>query len=252
MSNPLKKIAKKVKKVFKKVVKTVKKVLKSDLFKIAVVAATVYFTAGAAAGYFGAAGAAGAGGAAATTTAAGAATAGTAAAGTAAAGASTAAGMSAAVNGGLAAAGITGVGGAAATTTAAGGLLGGITSGQALLGSAVLSTGGKVLSGYAEAEEQKKLKKELERNQSYRLNITDIYRKNFALSGNPEEAAANHRGAPIQEVAQNTPESNQSYYNAAEDRWAPVQKLANSAAPSPAAPASRPDPTRVHNQEANV
>jgi type IV secretory pathway TrbL component len=56
MSKLLKKISKGVKKVFKGITKVVKKIAKSKVFKAIVIAAAVYFTAGAAAGFLGTSG----------------------------------------------------------------------------------------------------------------------------------------------------------------------------------------------------
>jgi len=221
MSNPLKKVFKGVKKVFKKVVKVAKQVVQSKVFKAVMLAAAVYFTAGAAAGYFGAAGAATAGAGAATTAGGGLAAGGWAAAETAAvAGAATggAAGVGAAASG---------IGGALSGVAAA---AQGMTTGQALLGSAILTTGGNMASAYAQGKKEEELIDKIDKNQKHELDVFGMYnasQKQAGVVGTDSNGATEYNSpSPIQQVA-NVEPSKQQFYNSSQDSWSPVQKVAN-------------------------
>ena len=160
------KIKKKIKKVFKKVVKVVKKVVKSKIFKAIVIAALVIYTAGAVSGAIAA------------SQAAAATTASMTAAGLAPI---TVAPMALAGGAGISA----GVTGAAAGMGASTGIMGSIAAGakaagswataNPMLSSSVLTTGGKMLSGYAagkaEEEAAEKERERLDKNGSYKLRM---------------------------------------------------------------------------------
>lgn len=186
MSGALKKIVKKVKKVFKKIVKVVKKVMSSKLFKVALVAASIYF-GGVALGAWG-----GIGGAA-----------GTAAAGAAPiveAGATTAAINAGTTTAGAVAGGVSTAATGAATATQSGGLLstiGSALSKNQLLTSTALKMGGAMMQGKAAQKQEEKMNEELERNNSTDLDIYNRtnraltesgWRKPTANSGDPSTA----------------------------------------------------------------
>lgn len=166
MSNPFKKIIKKVKKVYKKVVKVVKKVVKSKIFKAVVIAVAIYYGGQVIAGQLAKA---------------------SAVASTASAGAGSLAPITTAAVPNLA----TGVGStmvantAAAAAPAATGIMGtlaALTPAQAALASGVMTTGGAFMSTYAQGEAAKeeekrieKLRKERERNSETELNVYDRF-----------------------------------------------------------------------------
>ena len=214
MSNPLKKVMKGVKKVFKKVVKVVKKVVQSKIFKVVAIAAAVYFTAGAAAGYFGAAGAAGG-------------------AATAAGGSALGSAGSIASTGGWAAAETAAVGTVASTVAPVAATTAGLTTGQALLGSAVLTTGGNMASAYAQGKKEEEAIKQIEKNEKHELDVFGIYnasQKKAGLVGTDANGNTEYeqqgQAAPIQQVA-NQEQSGQKFYNSAQDKWSPVANLAD-------------------------
>lgn len=196
MSNPLKKIGKGIKKVFKAVGKVVKKVVKSKIFKIALIAAAVYFGGTALMAAYGSTAAAAGGTAAATAGSTAASTAGTTALSTGTMG-SAATTVGAGSISPMAAAGGTIGSGAAATTAASAispmaamgtttaasaggsGILGSLTAGAKAVGSfaakhpmitsQVINTGGQMLQGYAQgkiAEDERKYQEKLRGQQT--------------------------------------------------------------------------------------
>jgi fructose-1,6-bisphosphatase/sedoheptulose 1,7-bisphosphatase-like protein len=149
MCNPIKKAINHVKKTFKRVMKVVKKIKNSKIFKIVVIAAAIYFTAGLAAGAGASVGAVGTGTVAATGTTV-AATAGT-------------------------------VAGTAATAAASTGFmatLGTAVAANPLLTSTALTMGGNMLSSAASSSAERKRdredKEELDRNNRTQLNISGV------------------------------------------------------------------------------
>jgi len=165
------KIKKKIKKVFKKVVKVVKKIVKSKIFKAVVLAAAIYFTAGAIAGAL----APTAGGLNARAIAP------QALAGSA--------GMSAGTVASAASSGFSAIGSGAVAANVGGGVIGSIaqgatnlvgTAGSAIaanpgLASTIVTTGGKMLSGYAAAKGAEQAEEEererIEKNGRYKLKM---------------------------------------------------------------------------------
>lgn len=218
MSKVLKKIVKGVKKVFKKVVKTVKKIVKSDIFKVVVAAAAIYFTAGAAAGLLKGGAAAAAGSGATSTVAAAAAP----AANVSALGKIGAAGAKAAGIGKSASI----VGKVASVGSKIGGAVSGMSTGQALLASNLIGTGGQMLSGYAQGQEQERERKRIEANRETQLNVYDSWNGQsnaYAGEGGVQYA---QEGAPIQNV-ENKPAM---AYDSSRNAWTPVAKASQGVA----------------------
>ena len=223
MSSVLKKIVKHVKKVFKKIVKVVKKVLKSKIFKVIALAVAVYFTAGAAAGWLGAAGTAGAG---------------TAAAGTVAGltpvVTTTASGLAAAAAPSLSAAAAASTStGILSTIGAAASSLVPTTAGGMLLGSAALTTGGNMLSAYSQSKAAEEAQDERDENGKHKLNVYDTYKATVASHGpQTDEQGSTVYEQQGQEAPINTEQSPQKFYNPSADAWSPVQKAAQRSAPT--------------------
>ena len=229
MSGVLKKIGKGVKKVFKKVVKVVKKVVKSKLFKIVAIAALAYFAITMAPGILASmssagTAAAGGGGLSAITTAA-------------VPNLATGVGSTMVANtAGAAAAASTGFAGSiAAGAKAVGSAIGSIGP---TMGSAILTTGGQMLSGYASAkaeeEAEKDRQKELDENGSFKLQMEG--RGDFnavqaigGVSSNAGEAAldqgalSNQKESAISRVANvelNGKKQRKDYYDSSTNQYA--------------------------------
>ena len=217
MSGVLKKIGKSVKKVFKKVVKVVKKIVKSDLFKLVVIAAAIYFTAGAVAGMMPAAGAVGVG-----STVAGSAVVPSMAL--------TGAATTTIAGGGAALSGL----GAAGAAAASGGIMGtlaAITPGQASLASGVMNTVGTGMSSYAAGEAAKEEEKERERERDERrnnsettLNVYDTFqnRKENRTGDVEVDAGGNtvYAAAPIASLSNVEEQKGQAYYDNSTNTYA--------------------------------
>ena len=227
MSGVLKKIGKGVKKVFKKVVKVVKKVVKSKLFKIVAIAALAYFAITLGPGILASMGSAG-----------------TAAAGGGGLSAITTAAVPNLATG-IGSTMVANTAGAAASTGFAGSIAAGAkVVGSAIgsigptMGSAMLTTGGKMLSGYAsaKAEEQaeKDRQKELDENGSFKLQMEG--RGDFnavqdigGVSSNAGEAAldqgalSNQKESAISRVANvelNGKKQRKDYYDSSTNQYA--------------------------------
>lgn len=213
MSGVLKKIGKSIKKVFKKVVKVVKKIVKSDLFKLVVIAAAIYFTAGAVAGMMPAAGAVGVG-------------TGTLAPITTAAIPNLATGVGSTM--------VANTAGAAATGglwSGVGSAIAGITPGQAALGSGVLNTVGAGMSSYADSEtakeeqkEEERLRDEKRKNSETTLNVYDTFqnRKEDRAGEVEVDAGGNtvYAAAPIASLSNVEEQKGQAYYDNSTNTYA--------------------------------
>ncbi|WIO73366.1 hypothetical protein QP938_08635 [Porticoccaceae bacterium LTM1] len=239
MSKALKKVLsplRKVRKVFKKIISPVKKLMKKKWFKLVLMAAAVYFTAGAAMGAFGAGGTAAAGTAGATTTTVGA----TSAAGAGASGISVGIGGAGTITSTGTLAGVTG--GSAGGVT--GGLLSKVaawTTSNQLLASTALTTGGNMLSSYAEAKDQeekeKKWDEELTKRNSTKLDVYDRTKQSAEESGyyGPSAAGKDSSGrseyrpllATVAERTQNIDARPPHFYDSSTNHWKPVEHPLN-------------------------
>jgi len=211
------KIKKKIKKVFKKVVKVVKKIVKSKIFKAVVLAAAIYFTAGAVAGAL-------------------APTAGAlnsiAIAPTALAGG----GMSAGTIASAASSGFSAIGSGAVAANVGGGVIGSIAQGATnLVGAAgsaiaanpglastIVTTGGKMLSGYAAAKGAEQAEEEererIEKNGRYKLKMKG---RDVPQGAGPEMANATENATAGQSVNTNSADMVNGQYQS------PMAKLSN-------------------------
>ena len=244
MSGALKKIGKKIKKVFKKVVKVVKKIVKSKIFKVLVVAAAIYFMAGAPIP-----GAMPAAAAATTTSTAAAAGASALAPVTVAPMALAGGGMSAGVGAGAAAASTAAstaatVASAAPAWTApaaAGSIftpaaaptaswLSGVTQGQASLANGLLTTGGAALTKYSDSMAAKEVLKEKEReeetiktNSETKLDVSGTWARSKATRDNAvalDETGSSDYESPISKLSNVEDRSgNMAYYNNATNSY---------------------------------
>ena len=216
MSGVLKKIGKSIKKVFKKVVKVVKKIVKSDLFKLVVIAAAIYFTAGAVAGMMPAAGAVGVG----ASTVAGSAVVPSMAL--------TGAATTTIAGGGAA---LSGLGAAGAASGGIMGAISAITPAQASLASGVMKTAGAGMSSYAAGEAAKEEEKERERlrdekrkNSETTLNVYDTFqnRKENRTGEVEVDAGGNtvYAAAPIASLSNVEEQKGQAYYDNSTNTYA--------------------------------
>jgi len=220
MSAIFKKVRNGIKKVFKKIVKVVKKIAKSKIFKAIVLAAAVYFTAGAAMGAMGGAGAV------------------TGTVGTAGAGLGTASSLSLA--GGIdaaVAAGATSIGGATTgvmSTLAAGAKTAGtfLKSNQ-LLASTGLQMGSALMAGKAEEKAEKEaLERREENNKSY-LNVYEdtsgimknIAQQRTALMSPEVDANGQTNYTPNAQAAKpaNIENPTRKYFNSSDNAWQNVR-----------------------------
>jgi len=220
MSNPLKKIAKAIKKVFKKVVKVVKKIVKSKLFKVVLLAAAVYFTAGAAGAFAGSA-------AAPISTA------------TALAPASTGAALTGSVGGSLHAAAAT----AASTTAASGGIMStigatakgalGWAKANPLLASKGLEMGGAMLSGFGNAKAKEDAaedeRRRLKDNNSTYLDVYGGTMNSLSQSGFSREASPTNQYASVKNTQAKAPQ----FFDNSSNTWKAISAKGNQPPASP-------------------
>ena len=207
MSGVFKKIVKGITKVFKKIVKVVKKIVKSKIFKVIVMAAAVYFTAGAALGAMGGA-----------------------AAGT---GMGTVGSMSLA--GGIDAAVAAGASSVAGVSTASG-VMGSLVSGakaagtflkdNSLLASTGLQMGSALMAGKAEEKAEDEERDRRETNAGTKLDVygdtkgimQSVAQQKLAKSdANGQSVYAQPAMAQVQ--PSNIENSTQKYFNSSDNTW---------------------------------